>query len=309
MKLSVVTPCYNEEENARPLYEAIKAIVATIPGVDSYEQIYIDNCSTDGTRAVLRELAAADQNVKVIFNTRNFGHIRSPYYAMLQATGDAVVCMASDFQDPPSLIPTLVEKWRAGNKAVLCVKNTSKETFAMFFVRRMYYEVMNRLSDVPLIKNATGFGLYDQVIVEQLRRIDDPYPYFRGMVADLGYQIATIPFAQPLRTRGITKNNFYILYDLAMLGITNHSKVPLRLATMSGFLLALMSIGVALLYLIRKLLYWQTFELGLAPLTVGLFFFSSVQLIFIGILGEYLGSIHTQVMKRPLVIEAERLNF
>jgi glycosyltransferase involved in cell wall biosynthesis len=309
VKLSVITPCYNEEANVLPLYEAVRAEIAKLPEVEDYEHIYIDNASTDATVALVKTLCAKDRRVKLIVNNRNFGHIRSPYHALLQASGDAVVAMASDFQDPPSLIPDLFDRWKSGSKVVMCVKEQSRESAAMFVIRSLYYRLIGRLADIELTKNFTGFGLYDREVIECLRRIDDPYPYFRGLVADLGFPSAKVPFVQPTRKRGVTKNNFYTLYDLAMLGITNHSKVPLRLATMAGFAIAMLSFLVACGYMVAKLLFWDRFEFGFAPLIIGLFFFSSVQLFFIGIVGEYVGAIHTQVLKRPLVFERERVNF
>jgi glycosyltransferase involved in cell wall biosynthesis len=307
-KLAVVTPCYNEEENAEPMYEAIRDVMARYPQYD-YDHIYIDNCSTDGTVPILRRLAAADKRVKVILNARNFGHIRSPYHGLLQATGDAVIYMASDFQDPPEMIPRLIAEWEKGAKIVLGVKAKSKEAALFYAIRTAYYRVVARLSDIDLNENSTGFGLYDRAAVEVLRKIDDPYPYFRGLISEIGFEPAKIPFTQPRRPRGITKNNFYTLYDIAMLGIIKHSKVPLRLATMSGFALATLSLLVALGYLVYKLLFWQTFSAGMAPAVIGLFLFCSVQLFFIGILGEYIGVILTHVRKLPLVVEKERINF
>ena len=306
--ISVVTPCYNEEANVRELYERIKAVFAALPAY-RYEQIFIDNASRDGTVAVLRELAAADSGVKVILNARNFGHIRSPYYALLQAGGDAVVGMASDLQDPPELIPAFLERWEQGAKAVMGVKEESDETLLMYSVREAYYRLLGRIADIQIVRQATGFGLYDRAVIEQLRRLDDPYPYFRGLMADLGFETATMPYRQPQRRRGITKNNFYSLYDLAMLGIVNHSKVPLRLATIFGFVVGALSFVVALGYLVAKLLFWQQFQLGLAPILIGFFFLSSVQLIFVGMLGEYIGAIYTQVKGMPLVVEKERINW
>jgi polyisoprenyl-phosphate glycosyltransferase len=306
--ISVVTPCYNEEANVRELYQRIKAVFDALPAY-RYEQIFIDNASRDGTAAALRELAAADSNVKVILNARNFGHIRSPYYALLQARGDAVVGMASDLQDPPELIPAFVERWEQGARAVMGVKEQSDETLLMYSVRGAYYRLLDRIADIRIVRQATGFGLYDRVVIDQLRRLDDPYPYFRGLVAELGYQTATVPYRQPARRRGITSNNFYSLYDLAMLGIVNHSKVPLRLATIFGFGMALLSFLIALGYLVAKLVFWDEFSLGLAPILIGFFFLSSVQLAFVGIVGEYIGSIYTQVKKLPLVVERERINW
>lgn len=307
-KISIVTPCYNEEENVEELYRTIRQIMTERPQYE-YEHIYIDNASVDGTLPILRRIAAEDQRVKVIVNARNFGHIRSPYYGLLQASGDAAVYMASDFQDPPELIPQFLAKWEAGSKMVLGIKSRSNESPTLFAVRRFYYWLVGRLSDVELNENSTGFGVYDRVVIETLRGIDDPNPYFRGLISEIGFQPAKIEFTQPMRRRGITKNNFYTLYDLAMLGITNHTKVPLRLATMMGFALSLFSLLVAAGYLAYKLVFWERFTVGMAPVVIGLFLFSSVQLFFIGILGEYIGSILTHVRKLPLVVEKERINF
>ena len=306
--ISIVTPCYNEEDNVEEVYRQVKAIFDDLPEY-SYEHIFIDNASTDRTVAILKRLAGEDRNIKIIVNSRNFGHIRSPYHALLQSRGDAAIFLVADLQDPPGLIKPFLEKWREGFKIVLGVKTQSKETPAIFLVRKLYYELVSRLSEVELTKNNTGFGLYDRQIVEILRRIDDPYPYFRGLISDIGFESAKVEYIQPARARGITKNNFYTLYDIAMLGITNHSKVPLRLSAMLGFFMSGLSLLVALGYLIAKLLFWNFFSLGMAPIIIGIFFFSSVQLFFIGIIGEYIGSIHTQVLKRPLVIEKERINF
>ena len=306
--ISIVTPCYNEEDNVEEVYRQVKEVFTALPEY-SYEHIFIDNASKDRTVAILKRLAGEDRNVKIIVNSRNFGHIRSPYHALLQSQGDAAIFLVADLQDPPTLIKPFLEKWREGFKIVLGVKTQSRETPAMFLVRKLYYELVSRLSEVELTKNNTGFGLYDRQIVEILRRIDDPYPYFRGLISDIGFESAKIEYAQPARMRGITKNNFYTLYDIAMLGITNHSKVPLRLSAMLGFLMSGLSLLVALGYLVAKLLFWNYFTLGMAPIIIGIFFFSSIQLFFIGIIGEYIGSIHTQVLKRPLVIEKERINF
>lgn len=309
MKLiSIVTPCYNEEENVRDVYEQVKSVFADLPTY-RYEHIFIDNASLDGTPDILKKIAAVDKNVKVILNARNFGHIRSPIYAMLQAKGDAVVSMAADLQDPPTMIKDFVAKWEEGFKAVVGVKSESQESPIMFAIRKSYYNFVGKISEVPLIKNCTGFGLYDRKVMDVLRHIEDPYPYFRGLISEIGFDVAKIPYNQPARRRGITKNNFYTLYDMAMLGITSHSKVPLRIATIAGFALSGVSLLIALGYLIAKLLFWDSFSLGSAPILIGIFFFASVQLFFIGILGEYIGAIHTHVLKRPLVIEKERVNF
>ena len=307
--LTVVTGCLNEEENVTELYKRVcGTFTDELPGYE-FELVFIDNASTDRTVEKLRGLAATDRRVKVIVNNRNFGHIRSGYHAFLQATGDAVIMMASDLQDPPELIAQFVRKWEQGYKVVLAQKAKSEESPLFSLVRKSYYSVVNRLSDVPLVKNATGFGLYDRRVVEDIRRIDDPYPYFRGLICDLGYEQALVPFTQPTRKRGITKNNFYTLWDLAMLGLTNHSKVPLRLATFAGLGVSALSFLTAFGYLIYKLLYWDSFQLGTAPLVIGMFFIGAVQLVFIGVLGEYIGAIHTQVLRRPPVVEKERINF
>ena len=306
--ISIVTPCYNEEENVEELYHQVREVFAELPGYQ-YEHIFIDNASQDLTVMILKGLAKDDRDVKIIVNNRNFGHIRSPYYGLLQAVGDAVILLVADLQDPPVMIREFVRKWEEGYKIVLGVKTESRETPAMFMVRNLYYDLIGRLSDIELTKNNTGFGLYDRHVLEILRNIDDPYPYLRGLISDIGFESIKIQYTQPARKRGITKNNFYSLYDMAMLGITNHSKVPLRLSAMLGFLLSGVSLLAALGYLAAKLFFWNSFSLGLAPVVIGLFFFSSVQLFFIGIIGEYIGSIHTQVLKRPLVIEKERVNF
>lgn len=306
--LSIVTPCYNEEENVEALCAAIREATASLgPGWD-YEHIFIDNASKDGTVKAVKAVAARDPRVKLIVNTRNFGHIRSPYHGLLQAHGDAVMLMASDLQDPPSLIPEFVKKWEEGFKVVIGVKTESEETAAMFAVRKAYYNLIGRISDVQLVKNYTGFGLYDRQVIQALRKIDDPYPYFRGLIAELGFDMARITFKQPARLRGISANNFYTLYDMAMLGITSHSKVPLRLVTMSGFVMSALSLLTAIGYLVAKLFWWYSMPFGFAPLLIGVFFFGSLQLFFMGLIGEYIGFIYTQILKRPLVVEKERVN-
>ncbi len=306
-KISIVTPCFNEEDNVQELYERVKTVMAGFSY--EYEHVFIDNASTDGTEGILRRLAGQDKRVKVIFNARNFGHIRSPYHALLQATGDAIVSLASDLQDPPEKIPEFIRKWEEGYKIVVGVKTSSQEPGLFYFLRSMYYRVLRSLSDVRLIDNFTGFGLYDRKVIEILRQFNDPYPYFRGLIADIGYEIAEIEFAQPRRKRGLSKNNFYTLYDMAMLGVTSYTKIPLRLATMLGFASSILSFLIGIAYLIYKLIDWQNFSLGLAPVIIGLFFMGSVQLLFLGIVGEYIGSIYTLAVHRPLVIERERINF
>ena len=310
-KISIVSSAYNEEANIQELYERVKAQMNLLADKYDYEQIVLDNASTDGTLQELKHIAKQDPRFKVIVNARNFGHIRSPYYGILQCEGDGVIYMASDLQDPPELIPQLVARWEEGYKVVLAQKNKSREPGLFFALRRFYYWLLNLVNDsgAALLSNCTGFGLYDQCVVQQLRKMDEPYPYLRGLVCELGYSRALVPFEQPVRKRGFTKNNFYTLYDNAMIGFTNHSKVPLRLAAMGGFVLGIISLALAFVYLILKLLFWDKFPMGTAPILLSVLFFSSVQLFFIGIIGEYVGAILTQVLKRPLVIEKERINF
>lgn len=305
--ITVVTPCYNEEDNVEEVYRQTRAVFADIQGV-TYEHLFIDNFSSDRTPELLRTLAAADPSVKVILNARNFGHIRSPYHGLLQARGDAAILLVSDLQDPPELMKDFVARWLKGAKLVVGVKPSADESGLMFAIRRMYYRTVTRIADVELIQNFTGFGLYDRQVLEQLRKIDDPYPYLRGLISEVGFEAVQISYNQPRRKRGITKNNFYTLYDIAMLGITSHSRVPLRIATMSGFVLSGVSLLISLVYLMLKLIFWQEFSAGTAPILIGMFFFASVQLFFIGLLGEYVGAILTHVMKRPLVVERERIN-
>jgi glycosyltransferase involved in cell wall biosynthesis len=306
--ISIVTPCYNEEGNVEELHRRIVAQMQGFPQYD-FEHIYVDNASTDGTVAEIRRLARADSTVKAIVNNRNFGIVRSSNYGLLQAHGDAIINMASDMQEPPELIGDFIRRWEQGYKVVVGVKPESHETAPMFALRRLYYATIGRIADVTLIPHYTGFGLYDREVIEALRNIDDPYPYFRGLIADMGFAYAQVPYVQPMRKRGITKSNFYALYDMAMLGITSHSKVPLRLATMTGFALSAVSLLIALGYLVLKIASWEQMSFGLAPILIGFFFFASVQLFFIGLLGEYILQIHTQVQKRPLVMERERINF
>jgi glycosyltransferase involved in cell wall biosynthesis len=305
----VVAGCYNEEENVRELYERVCRVFREELPDYAFEFILIDNASEDRTVEILKEIAREDKRVKIIVNNRNFGHIRSGYHALLQARGEAIVSMASDLEDPPELIPQFVRKWEEGYKIVLAQKRSSNEFAPFHMVRKLYYMIVSRLSETSLVKDVTGFGIYDRQVIDDIRKIGDPYPYFRGLICDLGYSRFLIPFDKVVRKRGFTKNNFYTLYDLAMLGITNHSKVPLRLATFAGFGIGIISFLVAMGYMVYKLLYWGNFSVGMAPVVFGIFFLGSVQLFFIGILGEYIGSIHTQILRRPPVIERERINF
>ena len=306
LDISILTPCFNESGNVASLYQSVRAIMLGT-GL-TYRHLFIDNHSTDGTFEILKQIAAVDQSVAVIENVRNFGHVRSPYHGLLQAPGKAVIVLAADFQDPPELIGRFIDSWRSGCLVVVGQKINSQESWLFFSLRRMYYRIVKKLADVNLLENVTGFGLYDRQVIEAFRTLDDPYPYVRGLISELGFSIALITYEQPSRKRGITKNNFYTLYDVAMLGITSHSKVPLRVATMLGFSLSLLFALTGAAYLIYKLIFWDRFPVGMAPVVIGLFFFASVQLFFIGIIGEYIGSIHTKVTKRPLVVEQERIN-
>lgn len=307
--VSIVSGCYNEEENVRELYDRVCRVFREELPEYAFEFILIDNASEDRTVEVLKEIARGDKRVKIIVNNRNFGHIRSGYHALLQTRGEAVVAMASDLEEPPELIPQFLRKWEEGYKIVLAQKRSSNEFGPFYLIRKLYYRIVGKLSDTTLDKDVTGFGVYDRQVIDDIRKIGDPYPYFRGLICELGYSRYLIPFDRAVRKRGFTKNTFYTLYDLAMLGITNHSKVPLRLATLAGFGVGFLSFLMALGYLVYKLLYWRNFSVGMAPVVFGIFFLGAVQLFFIGILGEYIGSIHTQVLRRPPVVERERVNF
>jgi glycosyltransferase involved in cell wall biosynthesis len=310
MKLiSVVSPCYNEEGNVEALTDRVRALFAELPQY-RYEHVIIDNHSSDATVEILRGIAAKDPHVKVIVNARNFGHIRSPQHAMLEAQGDAVVVLLSDLQDPPELIKDFLREWEAGWPIVVAIKTTSEESGLMYSIRSAYYKTVAKLTDVKVFEHFTGFGLYDRKVMDILRKdFRDPNPYFRGQIAEIGLPSKVIPYNQKRRMRGITKNNFYTLYDMAMLGITNLSKVPLRAVVFFGFICALLSLLAGFIYLVAKLLFWNHFQLGLAPTMIGLFFLGSVQLVSLGIIGEYVGSIHSIVQDRPLVTEKERINF
>jgi dolichol-phosphate mannosyltransferase len=306
--LSIVTPTYNEVDNIESLLDSIREAIVPLDQYE-FEIIVIDNCSSDGTQEKIREIAGRDARIKAIFNVRNFGHIRSPYYGILQSNGVATIYLASDFQDPPDLIPKFIEEWEKGWKLVMAVKPVSKSSPLMHFLRKYYYKFLDNISDIEILKDATGFGMYDKKIIEHLKEINDPYPFLRGIICELGYPIKSIPFIQPRRLGGITKNNFYTLLDIAMLGLVSHSKVPIRIASLLGFLLGCVSILIALYFLVMKLILWDSFPLGSAPAIIGLFFMFGIQLFFVGILGEYIGSIHTHVRNRPIVVERERINF
>ncbi|MEM4248158.1 MAG: glycosyltransferase family 2 protein [Candidatus Nanoarchaeia archaeon] len=301
-KISVSSGCYNEADNLREWYERVVKALKQFPQYD-YEIVIADNYSNDGSREILREIAATDKNFKVILNSNNFGHIRSPHNALMNCSGDAVIQIVSDLQEPPELIPEMIRYWEKGYKVVVAVKPKSKENFFMSCIRKIYYYLLSKMSDSTyIVRNFTGFGLYDRQFIEAAKKFHSPYPYFRGLIGEIGFKRKEIEFIQEKRKHGKTKNNFFTLYDLAMTGFVNHSKLPLRLAAFTGFCIAGISLLVSFIYLVYKLLYWNTFSLGMAPVVIGLFFFSAIQLIFIGIIGEYVGAILTQVKNHPLVI-------
>ena len=307
-RISIVTSCFNEAGNLDELYRRIHGVFSGLPRYE-WEMVIADNRSTDGSRDILRGLAAGDRRVKVVFNARNFGVIRSGHNALMRCSGDAAVLMCSDLQDPPEMIPAFIEAWERGNAVVCAVKAGRRGLSPMALARSVYYRMLEAISETPLLNDFYGFGLYSRSFLEALKRYREPYPYFRGLVGEIGLARAEIPFAQAKRGAGRSSYNFLSYYDTAMNGIVNHSRLPLRLAAFAGFLMAGGSLLVALAYFVVKLMFWDRFSLGLAPIMIGLFFFSSVQLIFIGILGEYLGAVWTQVKDRPHVIEEEVLNF
>jgi len=306
--ISILTGCFNEEENVQELYQRVRDSMRIVGRYD-YEHIFIDNASSDGTVTVLKKIAASDPNVKIIVNARNFGPIRSSMHVINQASGDALIGIVADLQDPPELIPELVTKWEQGYAMVLCIKKSSQENPVMFWIRERYYRIIRRLSSIETFDNFTGFGLYDRRVIEAVKAMNDPYPYFRGLIAEIGLPFCEIVYHQPRRKRGFSKHNFYSLYDMAMLGITQLSKVPLRFVTFLGFVSSAVCIVVGAVYFIYKLVFWNSFSVGVAPVAIGMFLFSSVQLVSLGIIGEYIGSMYTYVQKRPYVIERERVNF
>jgi glycosyltransferase involved in cell wall biosynthesis len=306
--LSIVTPTYNEVENIEILYLRLLEIWKAYPHY-RFELIIIDNDSHDGTIEKLKQIANKDKRVKVIINNKNYGHLRSPYWGMLQAYGDAVIFMASDLQDPPEILPLFIEQWEVGYKIVLGIKPKSKNNGISHYLRKLYYRVLNKISNVTLVNDATGFGIYDKKVMDLIREINDPNPYFRGLVCELGYPIKTISFEQARRTRGVTKNNFYTLYDMAMMGYVTYSLIPIRMASMCGIILGGISFFMAMILIVIKIVWWTHIPLGIAPIAIGIFFLMGLILIFIGILGEYVASIIPYVKKRPIVIEAERINF
>ena len=307
--ISVASGCWNEAGNIREFYRRLREVFARFPDYD-YEIIMADNCSTDGTREILREIAPADKNIRAIMNSNNFGQLTSAYNAFLQCRGDAVIPMCSDLQDPPEVLAELIRKWEEGYKVVTAIYRSERKNRLICWGRRVYYHTLGKIADSNVvINNFTGFGLYDRQFMEALKLYRDPQPFFRSLVMEIGFARTEVYFEKPARSSGRSCNNFFTLYDLAMVGFVNNSKLPLRLAVFCGFALAGVSLLVALGYFIYKLCYWDTFQLGLAPLVIGLFFFSAVQLIFIGIIGEYIGAIWTQVKNKPLAIEEEKINF
>jgi glycosyltransferase involved in cell wall biosynthesis len=307
--ISIATGCWNEAGNIPELYRRCLEVLKKFPEYD-YEFVVSDNLSTDGTREILREIAAKDPKFKVILNANNFGHIRSPFNALLNASGDAVVWMCSDLQEPPEVIEQFIKQWQAGFKVVAGVRSGTRASWLMELMRKGYYALLAKASGGnSVIRKFTGFGLYDKAVIEALKKFHDPYPYFRGLVAEIGFKRCEVPFIQEKRTYGKTKNNFFTLYDMAMTGFVNHTKIPLRLAVLTAFIIGFLSLMVVLVYLVFNLCMWNTFQLRLAPLVIGMFFLGAVQLFFIGIIGEYLGAVWTQVRNHPLVIEEERINF
>lgn len=308
LKISILTPCYNEEENVQEMYETVKQVMSTLPQY-TYEHLFIDNCSLDHTASQLRNIAKADNRVKVILNERNFGPGRSGSYGFFQTSGDATICLACDFQDPPELIPEYIRKWEQGHKVVWGMKTASKEKGLMFNVRTLYYNIIQKFSDVKQYKHVTGFGLYDKSVVSALRELNEPSPNFRNLIAELGYDIAFIEYVQAERKRGKSSYNFFRYFDTAMKALVNTSQVPLRIVTFLGFVLSALSFCVGLVYLILKLVFWNSFNAGTAPILIGIFFLGAIQIFFIGVLGEYIGEILTRVTKRPLVTVKECINF
>ena len=305
--ISIVTPTFNEEENIESLCSSISEEMKKLEY--DYEHIVIDNSSTDNTLDILKKISEKDKKLKIIVNLKNFGHIRSPMHGMFQASGDAVILTMSDFQDPIELISKYIKEWENGSKVVMSQKDSSDENFLTHRIKNVAYKFINKISDDPLLINTTGSGLYDKSIIDIIKKIDDPYPYFRGLISEITNETKLIKYHQPKRVKGKTKNNFYTLYDIGILGIVKHSKIPLRLMTFLGFLFSFFSILTATIFFIYKLIYWDSFDLGIAPIIIGVFALGSVQIFILGFVGEYVMNILTQTRKLPLVIEKERINF
>lgn len=307
--ISVVLPSYNEEGNIEKIYIAVTKLFKSQLKKYDYEIVFIDNDSKDNTRNLIRKICKKDKKAKAIFNAKNFGQFNSPYYGLLNTSGDAVISMASDFQDPVEVIPKFVAAWEEGYKIAIGVRKTSTDNFILRILKKIYYDLINKFSNVDQIKMFTGFGLYDKEFIKVLRKLDDPTPFLRGIVAELGYKRKEIPFEQGKRNSGKTSNNFYSLYDAAMLSFTSYTKIGLRIATFFGGIVLVISVLIALVYLIMKLIWWDRFQAGMIPMLLGMLFLGSVQILFIGIIGEYVLAINQRSMKRPLVIEEERINF
>jgi glycosyltransferase involved in cell wall biosynthesis len=305
--ISIVAGCYNEEGNIPELHQQLTTVMGRFPQYD-YEILLIDNASEDRTVEVIKSIAAEDPHLKAIVNVRNFGHIRSPFHALLLAKGDAVIGMASDLEDPPELISEFIRKWEEGYKIAIGVRRKSEESGLMPLIRNMYYSLITRISEVEQVRNFTGFGLYDKVVMDIIREMEEPYPYFRGLICEIGYQRAEIPFDKSVRKRGFSKGSFFVYLDSALLGVVNHSKVPLRLATIVGVIMGMISTLVGFYYIIRKLMAWNEFQMGIAPLAIGMFLLFGIMFVFLGLIGEYIGLLVTHIVKRPMVVEKERIN-
>jgi glycosyltransferase involved in cell wall biosynthesis len=306
--ISLISPCFNEEKNIHELYRRVLNVMELLPEYD-FEYIFIDNASSDRTVEILRELTRKDPRVKVILNTRNFGHIRSPYWGIINTKGAATIYLASDLQDPPELIPDFIAQWRVGFKIVLAIKPITSANPVMHYLRRAYYRLLDAISEVSITKDATGFGLYDKVVLDHIRAINNPYPFFRGLICELGYEIKTITFIQPRRLSGLSKNNFYSLFDIALLGVVSHSMIPIRLASIIGFIVAFISVLSAFILFVAKILFWEKIPIGYAPLGIIILLIFGILLFFIGMVGEYVGLIFNHVQKHPIVVEKERINF
>jgi glycosyltransferase involved in cell wall biosynthesis len=307
-KISIVTGTYNEAGNIIEFWQRTTATMGQMSQYD-YEIIIIDNCSTDSTRIEICDICSIDRKVKAIFNVRNFGPVRSTAHAFSLCRGDATICLTSDLEDPPELIPAFIEKWEQGYKVVFAVSNNTNDHCAMSIARNFFYRLMVNISECKQIPNATGAGLYDKIVVNQIREIDDPYPYIRGLIGELGWPVAQVPFVKPLRKRGVSSYNFMRYFDMALTGIVSHSKLPLRLATLTGCAISFLSFCVGMYYLAMKLLHWDSFQLGLAPAVLGIFLLMGLLFLFLGLIGEYVGLLFTHVVRRPNVVEEKRINF
>jgi len=306
--ISILSPTFNEEGNIDELYRQIKEVTSKLIKYD-FEHIFIDNSSEDTTVIKIKNIIKNDKKVKLIVNSRNFGHFNSPFHGLMQTSGEATIQIASDLQTSPSVIPKLISEWEKGFKTVLLVKSNSNESAVLFKMRELYYKLLAKISTISPVVNATGEGLYDKLVLNELKKINDPYPFFRGLLAEIGFPIATVEYNQEKRMEGRSKNNFYTLYDAAFLGITNHSSLPLRLMSICGFILSVISFFLATIFFLAKLIYWETYDMGIAPILIGLFFFGAIQMFFLGLLGEYVNAIHIRTRKMPLVTESERVNF